>query len=80
MSTTGTNSTPETLDFAVEGMTCGSCAGKVIGAVEGLKGVVDLDVDLATGKLTVTAGSDANSEALRTRVTSAINAVGYRVA
>ena len=79
-STTDATRSPQTLKFSIEGMTCGSCAGKVTGAVEPVEGVVDTDVDLATGMLTVTVSPDADRDEFRERVTSAIHAAGYRVA
>lgn len=40
-----------TLD--VRGMTCGHCESSVKGALEGLNGVIDVKVDLSTGKVEV---------------------------
>ena len=59
--------------YTIAGMTCNSCATKVTEAVVGLEGVTDLDVDLATGTLTVTGDVDANG------VRAAITTAGYQV-
>jgi copper chaperone len=61
-------------EYTVQGMTCSSCATKVSGAVEALPGVVDTDVDVATGTLTVTGDIDDAT------VHDAITKAGYRVA
>jgi copper chaperone len=66
MSTTNT--------YTVQGMTCGSCATKVTGAVNQITGVSETDVDLSTGTLTV-AGPDVDDTAVRTAITDA----GYQV-
>jgi len=60
--------------YTIQGMTCGSCAAKVSGAVSQVPGVTDTDVDLATGTLTVT-GPDIDDAAVRTAITDA----GYHV-
>ncbi|RIJ67800.1 heavy-metal-associated domain-containing protein [Nakamurella silvestris] len=65
-----TNST-----YTVQGMTCGSCAGKVTAAVAEVSGVTGTDVDIATGTLTV-AGEEYTDTAVRTAITEA----GYRLA
>lgn len=59
--------------YAVQGMTCTSCAGKVSTAVAEVSGVQDTEVDLATGTLTVTGSYDDD------QVRSAISNAGYRV-
>ena len=43
-----------TIDFAVEGMTCGSCASRVQRSLEKVPGVVQADVNLATHRASVT--------------------------
>jgi copper chaperone len=62
-----------TSTYTVEGMTCGSCAAKVTDAVNHVPGVVETDVDLTTGTLTV-AGAGVDHAAVR----SAISAAGYQ--
>ena len=59
--------------YTVAGMTCGSCATKVTEAVSDLDGVAHLDVDLATGTLTVT-GPVAQDQ-----IRGAVIAAGYQV-
>lgn len=65
-----TNST-----YTVQGMTCGSCATKVTGAVDQLSGVTNTDVDLTTGTLTVD-GSDIDDVVVRAAITDAGFQVG----
>jgi copper chaperone CopZ len=59
--------------YTVAGMTCGSCATKVTEVVRDLDGVTHLDVDVATGTLTVTGVVDQD------QVRGAVTAAGYQV-
>lgn len=59
----------------VDGMTCGSCAGKVSERVEQIPGVRDIDVDLATGDITLTSDTTLDEEAVRL----AVEAAGYQL-
>ena len=68
MSTTNT--------YHVSGMTCGGCAGKVTGQIEQIPGITGVDVDLATGGLTVTSNDPLGDDI----VTQAIERAGYRLA
>ena len=43
-----------TIDFAVEGMTCGSCAARVQRVLAKADGVAAAEVNLATGRAHVT--------------------------
>src|SRR5204863_7323951 len=43
-----------TIDFTVEGMTCGSCAARVQRVLAKTDGVADAEVNLATGRAHVT--------------------------
>ena len=45
---------PSTIDFRVEGMTCGHCVHAVRHEVGVLAGVREVEVDLASGDVTVT--------------------------
>ena len=45
--------TGEKASFQVAGMTCGSCSGKVVKALEGIEGVIAAAVDYQTGKANV---------------------------
>lgn len=57
--------------YRVEGMTCGSCAGKVSDRVEQIPGVQDIDVDLATGQITLTSGTELDDVTVRDAVRDA---------
>ena len=61
--------------YTVQGMHCSSCAMKVSGAVSDVDGVNGADVDVETGKLTVS-GETFDDAAIRT----AIDAAGYQLA
>ena len=61
--------------FTVIGMTCGHCAASVREEVAEVAGVTDVDVDLASGRLSVR-GEDVADDAVATAVAEA----GYRVA
>lgn len=64
-----------TSTYIVEGMTCGSCAGKVSDRVEQIPGVRDIDVDLATGGVTLTSDTALDKEAVR----AAVEKAGYQL-
>ncbi len=49
----GYPTTTDTLELAVEGMTCASCVGRVERKLAGVPGVLDANVNLATGTATV---------------------------
>ncbi|NUS57993.1 MAG: heavy-metal-associated domain-containing protein, partial [Streptomycetaceae bacterium] len=51
MSTT----TATTAEYSVSGMTCGHCVSSVTAEVSKLDGVTAVDVDLAAGRVTVSA-------------------------
>ena len=70
-----TTENAETRDYTVEGMTCSHCVLSVREEVSEVPGVSAVDVDLASGRLTVT-GSDLDDDAVRAAVTEA----GYEVA
>ncbi|MBI2684290.1 MAG: heavy-metal-associated domain-containing protein [Actinobacteria bacterium] len=58
--------------YTVRGMTCQHCVASVREEVERVAGVRDVDVDLATGRLTV-AGEDVDDGA----VVAAVAEAGY---
>ena len=62
--------------YVVEGMTCGSWAGKVTDRVEQIPGVTDVDVDIATGGVTLTTDAPVSDETVK----QAIEEIGYKVA
>ena len=67
MSTTST--------YTVNGMTCGHCVASVTDEVSKIDGVTAVDVDLASGQVTVE--SDAPLE--DTAVAAAVDEAGYTV-
>lgn len=62
--------------FWVEGMTCDHCVTSVREEVSLIPGVTAVDVELATGRLTVTAEDEVDDEAVR----AAVRAAGYDIA
>lgn len=58
------------LEIEVKGMTCDHCVQAVTGAVTAVPGVADVDVDLASGKVTV-AGVGVNESAVQGAITEA---------
>ena len=64
-----------TVSLSVEGMTCGSCSARVERALVKQPGVVDAQVNLATGVATVELSGDADLDGL----TEAVTATGYSV-
>jgi len=65
-----------TASYTVVGMTCGHCVSSVTEEVSAVAGVSDVQVDLASGAMTVTAPSGVDDAAVRTAVAEA----GYEVA
>jgi copper chaperone len=65
----------ETRDFTVQGMTCSHCVLSVREEVSEVAGVSAVDVDLASGRLSVS-GHNISDEAIRDAVAEA----GYEVA
>ncbi|MGH9263461.1 MAG: heavy-metal-associated domain-containing protein [Acidimicrobiales bacterium] len=61
--------------ITVEGMTCGHCVAAVQSEVGKLDGVTDVAVDLASGRVTVTAERTPDPEALR----EAVEEAGYEI-
>lgn len=64
-----------TSTYVVTGMTCGGCANNVKNAVAGVPGVSAVEVDLATGQVTVTGEQAVDSSLVRAAVVDA----GYQV-
>jgi copper chaperone CopZ len=67
--------TRETLEYTVHGMTCGHCVMSVREEVSEVAGVRTVDVDLASGRLTVT-GENLDDQAIG----AAVEEAGYEVA
>jgi copper chaperone len=72
---TNTMQLSETRDYVVEGMTCAHCVLSVREEVSEVPGVNAVDVDLASGRLSVT-GRDISDDDVRGAVAEA----GYEVA
>ena len=62
--------------YTVVGMTCGHCVAAVTEEVAQLPGVTAVDVDLASGGLTVTSDAPVDESAVR----AAVEEAGYEVA
>jgi len=66
----GTTST-----FQVQGMSCGHCVSSVRSEVSAIDGVTAVEVDLASGQVTVTSDTPIDPDA----VTAAVEEAGYEV-
>ena len=77
MSNTPTTHTPSahTATYTVTGMTCGHCVAAVTEEVSKLEGVTSVDVDLASGAVTVQSTQPVDAEA----VADAVDEAGYSV-
>lgn len=64
-----------TTTFTVKGMTCGHCVSSVKEEVSEVAGVTEVEVDLATGLLTVTSESPVNAA----QISAAVEEAGYEV-
>jgi copper chaperone len=65
-----------TSSFTVTGMTCAHCVASVTEEVQEIPGVTAVDVDLASGALSVTSSRPVDAAAVRAAVTEA----GYGLA
>ncbi|KGN31325.1 copper chaperone [Knoellia sinensis KCTC 19936] len=65
-----------TTNFTVTGMTCGHCVSSVTEEISEISGVENVDVDLATGSVTVTSSTPLEDDAVRVAVEEA----GYALA
>ncbi|TDE09705.1 heavy-metal-associated domain-containing protein [Jiangella asiatica] len=65
-----------TSTYTVTGMTCGHCVSSVHEEVSDIPGVTAVDVDLASGKLDVTAEGPVSDDAIG----AAVNEAGYQLA
>ena len=65
-----------TSTYTVVGMTCGHCVNAVTEEVSQLPGVTGVDVDLASGGLTVTSDTPVDESDVR----AAVEEAGYEVA
>jgi len=64
-----------TATYQVSGMTCGHCVQSVSGEVSALDGVEAVDVDLASGAVTVTSQQPLDTDAVR----AAVDEAGYQL-
>lgn len=64
-----------TATYTVQGMTCGHCVASVTEEVSEVPGVANVDVDLASGQMTVT--SDGPVE--RADIDAAVSEAGYQL-
>lgn len=62
--------------YTVVGMTCSHCAASVTEEVTQIPGVSDVDVELASGRLTITSEAELDPA----RVQEAIEEAGYELA
>ncbi|MBQ0892628.1 heavy-metal-associated domain-containing protein [Micromonospora sp. U56] len=62
-----------TTTYQVQGMTCGHCVNSVSTEVSAIHGVSDVQVDLASGRVTVTSESPLDTESVR----AAVDEAGY---
>ena len=65
-----------TTSYTVVGMTCGHCVDAVTEEVSAVPGVTAVDVDLASGGLTVSSTEPVDDDAVR----AAVEEAGYSVA
>ncbi|MFI5624364.1 heavy-metal-associated domain-containing protein [Nocardioides sp. NPDC051685] len=62
--------------YTVSGMTCGHCVSSVTEEVTQIAGVSSVDVDLATGRVTVTSENELDPA----QVQRAVEEAGYQLA
>ena len=65
----------DTQHYTVTGMTCDHCVRSVTEEVKQIPGVADVDVDLASGAVTVTSETDLGTAAVR----AAVEEAGYEL-
>ncbi|NDU77674.1 heavy metal transporter [Actinomadura sp. DSM 109109] len=64
-----------TATYTVSGMTCGHCVSSVTEEVEQIAGVTGVDVDLQTGRVTVTSENPLDDA----RIRDAVEEAGYQL-
>ena len=65
-----------TSTYTVSGMTCAHCVQAVTGEISALPGVADVQVDLASGAVTVTSEAPLAADDVR----AAVDEAGYELA
>ena len=64
-----------TATYTVSGMTCGHCVSSVTEEVAGIPGVTDVQVELASGALTITSETPVEETAVK----AAVDEAGYEL-
>ena len=64
-----------TATYTVSGMTCGHCVSSVTEEVTNIPGVTDVQVDLATGAVTITSETPVEETAVK----AAVDEAGYEL-
>lgn len=64
-----------TSSFVVQGMTCGHCVASVKEEVGAIPGVTSVEVDLASGGVTVVSDAEISVDAVR----AAVDEAGYEL-
>jgi copper chaperone len=64
-----------TANYTVTGMTCGHCVNAVTTELSAIEGVTDVNVDLETGRASVT----SNEPLDRATVAAAVDEAGYQL-
>jgi copper chaperone len=64
-----------TATYTVSGMTCGHCVSAVTEELTAVPGVTGVDVDLASGRVTVTSDAPVDDDAVR----AAVDEAGYEL-
>jgi len=64
-----------TATYTVSGMTCGHCVSSVTEEVTTIPGVTDVQVDLASGAVTITSDSPVDEAAVQ----AAVEEAGYQL-
>jgi copper ion binding protein len=65
----------QTKTYTVSGMTCGHCVSSVSAEVGQIPGVTEVQVDLASGAVTVTSAQPVDDAAVR----AAVDEAGYQL-
>jgi copper chaperone CopZ len=65
-----------TTTITVTGMSCGGCASSVRAELTTIPGIVDVDIDLANGRVTIDSEAPVNTAAIR----AAVEEAGYQLA
>ena len=64
-----------TVTYQVKGMTCGHCVSSVSTEISGIAGVRDVQVDLASGQVTINSEAPLDPAAVR----AAVDEAGYEL-